>query len=115
MFPGYLFARFDYHSLHRRVRQGRGITGFVQFGERFGLLPESLIEEIKAHVGEDELIELSQPLAPGQKVQFSQGPFQGLEALVTRFIAANDRVEILIEWLGRNLRAEANSSDLLPI
>ena len=34
MFPGYLFARFDYPTLHRRVRQGPGVSGFVQFGDR---------------------------------------------------------------------------------
>ncbi len=34
MFPGYLFARFDYPALHRRVRQGPGVSGFVQFGDR---------------------------------------------------------------------------------
>ena len=52
---------------------------------------------------------------PGQQVQISKGPFEGLEALVTRSIAARDRVEILIEWMGRSLRAEANAADLLPL
>jgi transcriptional antiterminator RfaH len=87
MFPGYFFARFDYATFHRRVRQGRGIRGFVQFGDRFGLLPDKLIDQLKARVGENEVVEISQPFVPGQNVQISQGPFQGLEALVTRSIA----------------------------
>lgn len=115
MFPGYLFARFDYVTFHRRVRQGRGIRGFVQFGDRFGLLPNELVQQLKARVGEDEVVEISQTFVPGQHVQISQGPFEGLEALVTRSIAARDRVEILIEWMGRSLRAEANTADLLPL
>jgi transcription antitermination factor NusG len=61
------------------------------------LFAEQLINELKAHVGATELVEISQAFVPGQNVQVSQGPFQGLEALVTRFIAARDRVEILIE------------------
>ena len=37
---------------------------------------------------------------PGENVQISQGLFHGLEALVTRSIAARDRVESVIEWMG---------------
>jgi hypothetical protein len=31
------------------------------------------------------------------------------------YYAGRDRVEILIEWIGRHLRAEANAADLLPL
>ena len=115
MFPGYLFARFEYATFHRRVRQGPGVSGFVQFGDRLGLLPNELITEIKGRVGQDEVLEINQGLEPGQDVQVTQGPFQGFEALVTRIITARDRVEILIEWMGRSLRAEASAADLWPI
>jgi transcriptional antiterminator RfaH len=115
MFPGYLFARFDYPTFHRRVRQGPGISGFVQFGDRLGLLPDELISELKAHMGKDDIVEINQGLEPGQSVQIAQGPFQGLEALVTRLIVARDRVEILVEWMGRSLLAEASVADLVRL
>jgi transcription antitermination factor NusG len=60
-------------------------------------------------------VEVNQALEPGQNVQITRGPFQGLEALVTRLITARDRVEILIEWMGRGLRAEASVADLVPL
>jgi transcriptional antiterminator RfaH len=115
MFPGYLFARFEYLTFHRRVRQGPGVSGFVQFGDRLALLPDELISEIKARMGKDELVEINQGLQPGQNVHIIQGPFQGLEVLVTRVIAARDRVEILIEWMGRSLRAETSVADVAPL
>ena len=115
MFPGYLFARFDYATFHRRVRQGPGISGLVQFGDRLGLLADELVSELKAHMGPDELVEINQGFEPGQNVQIAQGPFQGLEGLVTRLIAARDRVEILIEWMGRSLHAEASVADLVRL
>ena len=115
MFPGYLFARFDYPTLHRRIRLGPGISGFVQFGDRLALLPDPLISEIKTRVGTDEVVEVNQGFEPGQNVQIAQGPFQGLEALVTRLISARDRVEILLEWMGRSLHAEASVADLVPV
>ncbi len=40
---------------------------------------------------------------------------KALEGLVTRLIAARDRVEILIEWMGRSLHAEASLADLVPL
>ena len=115
MFPGYLFARFDYAAFHRRVRQRPAVSGFVQFGDRLALLPDTLVNEMKIRTGTDELLEIDQGLEPGQNVQIAQGPFQGLEALVTRLISARDRVEILIEWMGRSLHAEANVADLVPL
>jgi transcriptional antiterminator RfaH len=115
MFPGYFFAQFDYATFHRRVRQGPGVNGFVQFGERLGLLPDELVSELKAGVGKDELLEIEKGLEPGKNVQVTQGPFQGFEALVTRLIAARDRVEILVEWMGRSLYAEAPVVALVPL
>jgi transcriptional antiterminator RfaH len=115
MFPGYLFARFDYMALNRRIRQGSGVSGFVQFGDRLALLPDILVSEIKDRTGEEEIVEVNQTLEPGQTVQVTQGPFQGLEALVTRVITAKDRVKILIQWMGRTLQAEAGMADLLPL
>jgi transcriptional antiterminator RfaH len=116
MFPGYLFARFDYPILHRRIRQIPGVGGFVQFGDRLALLPDRLITEISDHTDVDEIMELnSNSLEPGQQVRITQGPFEGLEALVTRLISARQRVEILVEWMGRSLRAEAAIAGLLPL
>jgi transcription antitermination factor NusG len=48
-------------------------------------------------------------------VEITQGPFQGLNALVTRIMSARERVEILIEWMGRTLRVEAAVADLEPV
>src|SRR5215469_14313528 len=93
MFPGYLFARFDYAASHRRIRQGPGVSGFVQFGDRLALLPDALVSEIKIRTGTHDLLEIKEGLEPGQTVEIVEGPFQGLEALVTRLIAARDRVE----------------------
>ena len=115
MFPGYLFARFDYANRNRLIRQGPGVNGFVQFGERLALLPESLINEIKRQTSADEVIEINPELEPGRTVQLARGPFLGLEAVVTRLVPAKERVEILIEWMGRTLYAEASVNDVLAL
>ena len=116
MFPGYLFVRFDYATLHRQISLSPGVNGFVRFGEGLApLLPDELIEEIRSRTGPDEVVEIAQGLQPGQGVRIAEGPFEGLEAFVTRLITARNRVEILIECMGRTLRAEAGFGDLLPL
>ena len=115
MFPGYLFARFDYLAFHHQIRHRPGVSGFVQFGERLALLPDALISEIKTRTGTDEIVEVSRALEPGQEVEITQGPFQGLNAVVTRVINARERVEILIEWMGRSVHAETSVADLVPL
>ncbi|MBV8101597.1 MAG: hypothetical protein JOZ31_20840 [Verrucomicrobia bacterium] len=115
MFPGYLFARFNYAALHRRIRQEHGIIGFVQFGDRLALLPDALISEIRKRTDENEVVEIDQTLQPGAQVQITQGPFQGLEGSVTRLITAKERVQILIQWMGRSLHTETSAEHLLLI
>jgi transcriptional antiterminator RfaH len=115
MFPGYLFARFDYANRNRLIRQGPGVNGFVQFGERLAMLPEPLINEIKSQTSGNEVVEINPELEPGRTVQLARGPFLGLEAVITRLIPARERVEILIEWMGRTLHAEASVGDVLAL
>ena len=88
------------------------LTASSNSGERLALLPDELVTEIRARTGTDEIVDISRALEPGQEVEVTQGPFQGLRALVTRLITARERVEILIEWMGRTLRAEAGVTDL---
>jgi transcriptional antiterminator RfaH len=115
MFPGYLFARFDYAAFQQQVVRRPGVTGFVRFGDRLAMLPESFVNEIKIHTSADDIVEINRGLHPGQNVQITQGPFQGLEALVTRLIDARERVVILVECMGRSLPAEASVADVAPL
>src|SRR4029077_13703209 len=69
MFPGYLFARFDYATFNRRVSQSPGVSGFVRFGDRFALLPDALISEIRSRTGTGECVGGDQSLEPGPKVK----------------------------------------------
>ena len=62
----------------------------------------------------NEIVEVGRAFEPGQEVEITRGPFRGLKALVTRLITARERVELLIEWMGRTLRAEAGVTDLEP-
>src|SRR5450759_1435950 len=47
LFPGYLFARFNWQTSLRQVQHACGIRGVVHFGEHWPTLHEGVIEELR--------------------------------------------------------------------
>jgi transcriptional antiterminator RfaH len=114
MFPGYLFAKFVYSRQHRVVEHSIGIRGLVQFGNRLATLPESVVVALQTRVGTEEVATIDTSPKVGQSVQITEGPFQGLEAVVTRLLPARERIRVLLEFLGRSLETEISAAKVLP-
>jgi hypothetical protein len=72
------------------------------------MLPGSLIDEIRTWIGKDEVILYTKYRRPEKTCRSRGGPFQGMEALVSRLLGAKDRAQTLIEWMGRSLYFEVN-------
>jgi transcriptional antiterminator RfaH len=115
MFPGYLFAQFIYAKLHRRVGHSHGIQSIVQFGERVATLEASVIADLRKSAGDEETVTIDPQIQVGQSVRITEGPFQGLEALVTRLLPSKERVQLLLEFLGRSLETEISMPKVLSI
>ena len=47
LFPGYLFARFDWRTSLRLVQHSRGVRGVVHFGERWPAIPDDDHRELQ--------------------------------------------------------------------
>ncbi len=114
MFPGYLFACFAYRELHRQVKHSPGITNIVRFGDRVAAVSESTLAALKDFTGEEELVVFNPDFAVGSSVQITDGALKGLEAVVTQFLPAKERVKVLLEFLGRRLEMEVDSMKVLP-
>src|SRR5271155_5296886 len=54
LFPGYLFAQFDWQVAFRQVQHAAGVRGIVHFGKNWPLIPESTVAAIRDAVGTDE-------------------------------------------------------------
>jgi transcriptional antiterminator RfaH len=106
LFPNYLFARFDLAACLRGVCHTRGVRGAVHFGERWPVVPEGVIEELRATVGADRVHVIREELQPGEAVQIAGGVFHGLRAVVTRVMPSRERVAVLLEFLGRQTTVE---------
>ena len=113
MFPGYLFAKFVYSTQHRAVESSHGIRGIVHFGDRLATLPENIVAALQSRVGEEEIVTLDCSLKVGQSVEIIEGPFQGLEVVVTHLLPAKDRIRVLFEFLGRSMQMEISTAKVL--
>jgi transcriptional antiterminator RfaH len=114
MFPGYLFAKFVYSTQHRAVAAAHGVRGIVHFGDRLATLPEETIAALQSKAGADEVVTVDSSVKPGQQVQITEGPFRGLEVVVTRLLPAKERVRVLLQFLGRSLEMEISTAKVLP-
>jgi transcriptional antiterminator RfaH len=114
MFPGYLFAKFVYLIQHRAVESAHGVRGIVHFRDRLATLPEHTIAALQTRAGAEEIVTVDSSIKIGQPVQIIEGPFQGLEVLVTQLLPAKERIRVLLNFLGRSLEMEIPEAKVLP-
>jgi len=107
MFPNYVFARFDWRTSLNTVHYARGVAGIVHFGCRWPTLPEPVIDGIRALIGPDELQnDDSHVFQPGDKVELNGSALHGLEAVITQVMPGQQRVAVLMDFLGRQTTVE---------
>ena len=115
MFPGYLFAKFVYSTQHRAVESSHGVRGIVRFGQRLATLPENTIIALQSKAGAEEVVvTIDSSPKIGQPVHIVEGPFQGLEVVVTQLLPARERIRVLLDFLGRSLEMEVPAGKVLP-
>ncbi len=113
MFPGYLFTKFVYSKQHRAVEASHGIRGIVRFGDGLATLPENLVAGLQSRVGAEEVVTIESSIKIGDAVEIIEGPFQGLEVVVTNLLPAKERIRVLFEFLGRPLEIEISTAKVL--
>lgn len=106
LFPNYLFGRFVLPSSLDKIRYTSGVTSVVSFGDRIPVVPDEVIEELRASVAAVRDVLFSDAPAEGEEVEITKGPFQGESAIVARVFPARQRVQILLDVLGRSTAME---------
>lgn len=113
LFPGYLFAFFPLRLELDKVRYTSGVKHVVQFGDRFPVVPVSVIDDIRRSMGGEETIEHVPGFVPGEEVQVIDGPFRGLSVVIQRVTSGAQRVRVLFEFLGRLTSMEVGASQII--
>lgn len=114
LFPGYIFARFDLQEDLRAVNAASGVTGVLRFSDKYPLIEDRYIRELMEEFpGEENAIRIVAPeIEAGDEVVLTEGPLAGLQTIVTRLISGQDRVAVLLDWLGEEREAVVSMKSL---
>ena len=114
LFPGYIFARFDLANDLRAVNASSNVTGVLRFADFYPKISNNYIEELRAEFPEEENeIRIIEPeISEGDEVVLTEGPMAGMKTIVTRLMSGQDRVRVLLEWLGEEREAEVSLDSL---
>ena len=114
MFPGYLFAHFNFPERHKEVCYAAGVSSILRFGQRYAKLDEAVIRELRSKTNQKQLAVLDSEIREGDAVTIVEGALCGLDAVVTQFLSGRERVRVLLNFLGREVHAEVNKPGVLP-
>lgn len=112
LFPCYLFARCILEEKLDELRYSNGVGSLVHFGGRIARVPDDVVAELRAHFGAGEIVAIRDEFQPGAEVVVAGGAFEGMRASVLRVLPARERVQVLLEILGRPTAVEVERNCL---
>lgn len=114
LFPCYIFARFALKDHLQHVKFTSGVANLVHFNHHYPIIPEEAIEDIRASMGHEEKIVVDPALHPGDQVEISGGCFHGMNGVVLRYRPAQERVAILMDFLGNQTQVTLSADSVVP-
>jgi transcriptional antiterminator RfaH len=91
-------------------------VGLVTFGGEPAIVPDHLIYEVRRKVEEIQAAggEVFAGLKTGDTVRINEGPFKGYEAIFDARLPGNERVRVLLEFLGsqRKVQVELDAGQI---
>ena len=64
MFPGYLFARFNFIERHKEVGYAMGVSGILRFGERYASISEETVLSLRSHTDDAHVAVIEPEMRP---------------------------------------------------
>jgi len=113
LFPSYMFARFVYEDSFRAVKHAHNVIRIVDFGGKTTPVPDVTIEDLKQEMQGLEVREVKHGVQVGDNIEVSEGPMRGLKGVVESIHSSEERVHILLDFLGRQSLVEVPASKIL--
>ena len=112
LFPGYLFVKIDSVSPSiKSLRSTRGVSNVVNFSRNYTPLPLTIVEKLRAKCDCNGIFSKSSKIQKGQKIKIERGPFATFFAKIES-VEPNQRVRLLVEFLGNNIKVDTSVKDL---
>jgi transcriptional antiterminator RfaH len=113
LFPNYVFARFVLELKLEKVRYTPSVKMVVQFGDNVPTIPDGVIQQLQRDLDQMKSKVLVETPEKGEEVEVTDGALKGLNGRVARVLPAKQRVEILLDFMGRSIAAELSLGELL--
>jgi transcriptional antiterminator RfaH len=125
LFPCYIFIRCMLENCGDEIRHVTGISSLVHFGRKIPAVPDGAIDELKQCFESEQTMTVQDGVVAGAEVTIVEGAFLGFSGMVVRTLSAGQRVQILLDFLGRVTLTEVDRrslklenrrvADLLPL
>jgi transcriptional antiterminator RfaH len=112
LFPCYIFVRCILENCLDEIRHVTGISSLVHFGYKIPAVPDAAIVEFKQCFESEEPMLVEDGVIVGAEVRIADGVFMGFSGMVVRALSASQRVQILLDFLGRITLAEVDRKSL---
>jgi transcriptional antiterminator RfaH len=112
LFPCYIFVRSPETACPDEIRYLTGISSLVQFGQKIATVPDDVVEDLRRCFDDQEPFSVQDHFVPGAEVTVAEGAFLGSQGVVVRVLPARERVQILLDFLGRTTVAEVDRKSL---
>ncbi len=76
-------------------------------------MPDRVIELIRHEMDGQVVKEIQAGLKVGDTVELTEGPMRGLKGIVNSIHSSDERVKVLMEFLGRESLVEVKASQIL--
>ncbi len=113
LFPSYFFARFVPATSIRAVKHSQNVLRIVGFGDTMSPVPDMVIQAIREEMDDQVVKEVQVNVKVGDVVELTEGPMRGLKGIVNSVLTGEERVKILLEFLGRERLVEVKTTQVL--
>jgi len=113
LFPCYVFVRCNISECLDGVRYVNGVSSLVYFGQQIPTVPNLVIEELRECFDNEEPLSVEDRLFAGAEISIADGAFRGLQAIVLKCLPARQRVQVLLDILGRPTVVEVDRQSVI--
>ncbi len=110
LFPGYIFVRCIPERHSAEIRQIAGISSLVHFGRKTPAMPDGAIVELRHCFESEEPAAVGQGSNPASDAKIVEGVFMDFSETVVRASSGEQRVQLLLDFLGHLTLADVDTS-----
>ena len=111
VFPGYVFFKLEHgFAQWDLIRWAPGVRRMLQEDAAPATLADEVLDRLRLRLAERQLTPTRASLYKGQPVVIESGPLRMVDAIFEKNLDASQRVQVLVQLLGRPLTVEVDAA-----